>query len=559
MKMTAAPQPAELKTVMDYFYHWEKTQPKKIFLRQPFGHRFKDFTWEEAGNQVRQLAAYLVSLDLAPKSPIGLVSKNCAEWIIADLAIMMAGHVSVPFYPTLTGTQLHHVLSHSGCAVLFVGKLDDWLGMKKGVPAEVCCISFPSYNPDSEHIQWNDIIDRTQPLQGFPLPALNDLFSIIYTSGTTGNPKGVMLTYKAVASAIAATKDILRFDLAETRFFSYLPLCHIAERNIVEATCIGTGGTIYFAESLDTFAQNLAQARPTHFLAVPRIWAKFQLGILAKMPQKKLDLLLRIPIISNIVRKKIRTGLGLNEAELILTGAAPMPTSLIVWFRRLGIKIQEVYGMTENLGAVCMAPRSKPKDGTVGRLYPGIEVKILPDTGEILTRSDWNMMGYFKEPKMTEETIDKDGWIHTGDVGKLDSDGYLKITGRVKEMYKTSKGEYVAPAQIEFGFAGNKLIDQICVVGQRLPQPIALVVLSETARTIEREAITQSLAATLSDLNPKLKSYERVRKIVVIKEAWTVDNNMLTPTLKTKRNVIEKNYEPMMEPWYEGQENIIWE
>ncbi|AEI48347.1 AMP-binding protein [Runella slithyformis] len=559
MKTTPVSDPTALKIFMDYFYHWEKTQPEKIFLRQPFGHRFNDFTWKETGNQVRRLASYLLSLNLAPKSPIGLVSKNCAEWIIADLAIMMAGQVSVPFYPTLTGPQLHQVLSHSGCVVLFVGKLDDWPGMKTGVPADVSCISFPNYNPDPEHIQWKDILASRQPLKESPLPELNDLFSIIYTSGTTGNPKGVMLTYQAVASAMAATKDILRFDLPETRFFSYLPLCHIAERNIVEATCIGTGGTIYFAESLDTFAQNLAQARPTHFLAVPRIWTKFQLGILAKMPQRKLDLLLKIPFISGMVRKKIREGLGLNEAELILTGAAPMPASLIVWFRRLGIKIQEAYGMTENLGAVCMTPRNKPKDGTVGKIYPGVEVKILPDTGEILTRSDWTMKGYYKEPKMTAETIDEEGWIHTGDVGELDSEGYLKITGRVKEMYKTSKGEYVAPAQIEFGFADNKLIDQICVVGQRLPQPIALVVLSEMARRVEREAVAQSLEATLTDLNPKLKSYERVRKIVVMRDAWTVDNNMLTPTLKTRRNVIEKNYDQMIEPWYEGKGNVIWE
>ncbi|WP_428654364.1 AMP-binding protein [Runella sp.] len=559
MKTTAVPNPEVLKTFVDYFYHWEKNQPEKIFLRQPFGDKFKDFTWEETGDQVRRLATYLISLGLAPKSNIGLVSKNCAEWIIADLAILVAGHVSVPFYPTLTGDQLNQVLNHSGCSVLFVGKLDDWQGMKKRIPASVNCISFPRYNPDPEHVQWDDIITHNQPLKQSPRPNLEDLFSIIYTSGTTGNPKGVMLTYKAMASAVAATKDLLLYGLPETRFFSYLPLSHIAERNIVEATSIGTGGTIYFAESLDTFTKNLAKARPTHFLAVPRIWTKFQLGVLAKMPQKKLDLLLKIPIISGIVKKKIRQGLGLNEAKLILTGAAPMPASLILWFRRLGVKIQEAYGMTENLGAVCMTPGDKPKDGTVGKLYPGVEVKILPDTGEILTRSDWNMVGYYKDPKMTAETIDEDGWLHTGDVGEVDNEGYLKITGRVKEMYKTAKGEYVAPSQIEFGFADNKLIEQICVVGQSLPQPIALVVLSEMARAVEREAVTQSLVATLSDVNPKLKSYERVQKIVVMKNAWTVDNNMLTPTMKTKRNVIEKEYDRMMEPWYEVKENIIWE
>lgn len=550
---------SELKTFVDYFYHWEKILPNKVFLRQPFGDEFKDFTWEETGNQIRRMANYLISLELPPKSNIGLVSKNCAEWIIADLAIMVSGHVSVPFYATLTADQINQVLTHSGCAVLFVGKLDDWKGMKPGVPKEVKCISFPTYNPDKEHVQWEDIMQNNAPLKENLAPKLDDLFSIIYTSGTTGNPKGVMVTHRAVAEAVANTKSILRYDLPETRFFSYLPLCHIAERNIVEATSLGTGGTVYFAESLDTFSKNLAAASPTHFLAVPRIWTKFQLGILAKMPQKKLDMLLKIPILSGIVKKKIRKGLGLNDAKLILTGAAPMPISLIHWFRRLGVNIQEAYGMTENLGAVCMMPKDHPKDGSVGKIYSGMEVKIAQGTGEILTRSGWNMLGYYEEPAMTADTIDAEGWIHTGDVGELDDQGYLKITGRVKEMYKTAKGEYVAPSQIEFGFADNKMIEQVCVVGQNLPQPIALVVLSDMARGIERENVVHSLVNTLTDLNPRLKSYERVQKIVVMKEAWTVDNNMLTPTMKTKRNVIEKNYGPMMEPWYEEKMQVIWE
>jgi len=550
---------ADLKSFLDYFYHWEKAQPNKVYLRQPFGDDFKDFTWGETGNQARRMAAYLRSLNLPPRTNIGLVSKNCAEWIITDLAILMAGHVSVPFYPTLIADQINLVMTHSGCQVLFVGKLDNWKGMKPGIPEGVKCISFPTYNPDPEHVQWNDILANNEPIQDSPTMGLDEVFSIVYTSGTTGNPKGVMLSNRGAAAAVASTKEIMLHNLPETRFFSYLQLCHIAERNLVEATSLATGGVVYFAESLETFPKNLAVARPTHFLAVPRIWTKFQLGILAKMPQAKLDRLLRIPILNSIVKKKIRTGLGLNDAKLILTGAAPMPASLIKWFRRLGVTIQEAYGMTENLGAVCMMPTNKIKDGTVGKIYPNMEVKIAETNGEILTRSAWNMAGYYKEPGITAETIDSEGWIHTGDVGELDSEGYLKITGRVKEMYKTSKGEYIAPAQIEFGFADNKLIEQICVVGQSLPQPIALVVLSDIATALEKDAITESLKETLKELNPRLKSYERVHRIVVMKEAWTVDNNMMTPTLKTKRNVIEKKYDPMMESWYEKEEKIDWE
>jgi long-chain acyl-CoA synthetase len=547
------------KTIIEYFYHWEKTTPDNIYLKQPFGDDFKDFTWAEAGRQARTMATYLNSLGLAPKSNIAIVSKNCAEWIISDMAILMAGHVSVPFYATLTADQLNHVLVHSESKVCFVGKLDDWAGMKAGIPSDVKCISFPTYNPDADHAQWNDILASHSPMQTNHSPKMSDLWTIIYTSGTTGNPKGVMLDFKNFSTCIYETGFMTFIKDSGNRFFSYLPLSHIAERNIVEAVSIVSGGTVFFADTLESFGKNLAFAEPTHFLAVPRIWTKFQQGILGKMPQKKLDLFLKIPILSGIVKKKIRTGLGLNSAKITLTGAAPMPQSLIKWFRKLGIVIQEAYGMTENAGAVCMMPTSKIKDGCVGKIYPGMEVKLMEGTGEILTKSDWNMVGYFKEPKMTAETIDAEGWLHTGDVGEVDSEGYLKITGRVKEMYKTSKGEYIAPAQIEFGFADNNNIEQICVVGQSLPQPIALVVVSDLGKALSSEELEASLAETLKEVNGKTKNYERIETLVIMKDGWTVENNMLTPTMKIKRNIIEKTFEPHFEKWYESKPSVIRE
>lgn len=236
-----------------------------------------------------------------------------------------------------------------------------------------------------------------------------------------------------------------------------------------------------------------------------------------------------------------------------------MPISLIQWFRRLGITIQEAYGMTENTGAVCMMPFSPFKDGSVGKVYPEMEVKISPITGEILTRSQWQMVGYYKEPEMTAEVLTPDGWLHTGDVGELDADGFLKITGRVKEMYKTTKGEYIAPAQIEFNFADNHYIEQICVVGQNLPQPIALIVLSELGLKTDKLQVKESLLKTLTEVNPLLKTYEKVRKIVVMPTPWTVENNKLTPTLKIKRNVIETEFNHFLEKWYDHHEEVVWE
>lgn len=555
---TSAPILSKETSLLEYFYQSEARQGTALFLRQPFGDTYYDLSWYEAGQQARQIAAYLQSLNLPPQSPIGLVSKNCAEWIITDIAIMISGHVSVPFYPTLTAVQLNQVLTHSGCKALFVGKLDGWEAMKPGVPAGLLKISFPTYNPDEKHVQWDDILRDFHPVEENPIPNLDDLFSIIYTSGTTGNPKGVMISHRSTASATYEARKELLLEETETRFFSYLPLCHIAERNIVEATCLITGGTIYFAESLDTFAKNLAEARPTHFLAVPRIWTKFQLGILAKMPQKRLDLLLKIPLIKNLIKSSIRKKLGLNDAKLILTGAAPMPPSLIRWFGRLGIIIQEAYGMTENLGAVSMMPKKQIKEGTVGKPYPGMEVKIDPETGEILTKSASNMVGYYREPGLTAQTLNN-GWLHTGDVGELDEDSFLKITGRIKEIYKTSKGEYIVPSVIEGGFSENTIIEQICIAGQNLPQPIALIVLSEQGRKAQPHVVSQSLHSTLSIINPTLQNYEKIRKIVIVKEDWSVENNMLTPTLKIKRTIVETNYAPKLELWYNEKETILWE
>ena len=315
----------QLKTIVDYFCQWEQTQPDTVYLHQPTGDGFAGFTWGEVGRQVRSIAAYLHSLDLPPGSNIGLVSKNCAHWIMADLAILFSGHVSVPFYPTLTAAQLQQVLTHSGCTVLFAGKIDNWAAMEPGVPAGVRCIRFPGYEPpesltaNPEQFQWNDLLAHYPPMTGQPSPDLDAVSTIVYTSGTTGNPKGVMLTYRAGSEAIARTRQQMRHDTPNARFFSYLPLCHIAERNVVESTSLITGGTVYFADGLDTFMRDLQTARPTHFIAVPRIWTKFQQGVFAKIPPLHLDALLNgEPTQADAVKKQIRQSLGLDEAVVIL-------------------------------------------------------------------------------------------------------------------------------------------------------------------------------------------------------------------------------------------------
>jgi long-chain acyl-CoA synthetase len=561
-EMTDKAIQTKLDSLVQYFYRWEKQTPHNVFLRQPKDGVWHEYTWGQVANQVRRMANVLKSMNLAPQTNIGLVSKNCAHWIMADLAIMVAGHVSVPFYPTLTDDKISEVLLHSACPVLFIGKLDSWKTMKNGIPGDVRCITFPESPAENEaYEKWDDLIKSHEPLKESHIPDMNDLCTIIYTSGTTGMPKGVMYTYYSFASTLHTALDILQVKTNNCRFFSYLPLSHIAERQIVEAAALASGGSISFVESLETFAKNLAEVQPTHFLAVPRIWTKFQQGVLQKMPQKKLDTMLKIPILSSIVKSKIKKSLGLSQAKVVITGAAPMPASLLSWYHKLGIVIQEAYGMTENGGCCTLMRKNKIKIGTVGQPYPSCQIKIDKETGEVLMKSDWIMTGYYKEPGKTAETI-KDGWLHTGDMGELDSENFLKITGRVKDQFKTSKGEFIIPTPIENGFATNDNIEQVCVLGRNLAQPVALVVLSELGKNLLKKskiAIEESLEATLSALNRELISYEKIHQVIIVKEPWTVENNVLTPSLKIKRNILEEMYGHKLEAWSETNQRVMWE
>jgi long-subunit acyl-CoA synthetase (AMP-forming) len=544
---------------LENFLHWAKQTPTQLYLRQPQENQFIDYSYYNAAVEVRKIAQYIQDCLKKGSKNVGILSKNSAHWIMADLAISAAGAISVPFYATLTKEQLNQVLIHSECRILIVGKLDNWNKIKDGIPANILLIHTPE-STEKSGIQWATILENTTEIQKLHRPKPADIATIVYTSGTTGMPKGVMINYGGIETGINMARKIALLDFAETRFISYLPLCHIAERNFVEFSATAAGGTIYFVENLDSFSKNLASARPTHFLAVPRIWAKFKEGILQKIGgQKKLNLLLSIPIVKKIIQKKIQKGLGLDCAKLTVTGAAPISEELMVWFQKLGIFIQEAYGMTENMGLTTLMPRDQIKLGTVGRIHPDCETRIDPISQEIQMRALYNTIGYFKEPALTQELYTEDGWLKTGDQGKLTTDGFISIIGRVKDNFKTAKGHYVAPAPIENKLNSHEYIEQVCVVGINLPQPIVLVVLSEAGKSQERKELEKTFQELLQEVNPILKNYEHLKKMIIVREDWTIENECLTPTMKIKRPSIEKKYQENFESWYANDETIVYE
>jgi len=555
-----------MSEIFDFkFYKWEKEFKDKPFLRQPFGDKWEEYTWGEVGQMARKLASGLKSLGLRERAHIGLISKNCREWIIADLAIMIAGYVSVPFFPSLKGKELAYVIDFGDVDALFVGKIETWDEIKNDLPKDMPLITFPTYkgfsNITKGH-QWFDFINKFEPLMEPNVPKLSDLWTIIFTSGTTGNPKGVMLSYLAndMTKVITEDSNPLKINFSgDNDFISFLPLNHIAERVVVESTCFRFGGTISFVESLETFSKNLQDVQPHVFFAAPRVWTKFQLGILSKFSQKKLDTFLKIPIISGIIKGKLKKALGLSRARATVSGAAPIQVTQIEWFRKIGVYITNGYGMTENC-AICtqVDGRDFGKMASVGKPQSRVEVKIDNSNGEILMRGPFLMDGYYKRKELTDETL-RGGWLHTGDKGFIDEDNYLHITGRVVDSFKTSKGKYIEPLTLEYYFGDIKELEEVCVAGLGMSQPLCLGQLSDIGREMPKEELTNMLTEKFNEINRDLENYKKMSTLIIVKDKWTEENNAIGPTLKIKRGTIDKMYSSNYESWGEDKSNVIWE
>lgn len=557
--------PNNAKHALDLALHWEANAPERTYLTQPLGgDEVRSYTWGETMDEARRMASYLKSLNYPQGSHIALLSKNCANWIMCDLAIWMAGYVSVPLYPTLTSDTVSYILEHSEAKMIFIGKLDDWDMMREGVPKDMPAVAFGLAPQEVRegNLLWDEVVAKHQPLTDIAQPEREDLATIVYTSGSTGHPKGVMISFGAMKDAAAGITKELEIH-PQDRILSYLPLSHVFERYIVQMGSIHSGFQVFFADSLDTFLADLNRARPTLFMSIPRIWTKFQSGIFAKMPKQKLDRMFRIPLLSGFIKKKILKTLGLEHVRYAGSGSAPLSADTIGWYRSLGLELLEGYGMSENFAYSHASKPGRSRLGYVGEALDGVECKI-SEQGEILIKSPGLMLGYYKEPEKTKETFSEDGFLKTGDRGEIDELGRLKITGRTKELFKTSKGKYVAPAPIENKVVNHPDVEVVCVSGSGCPQPHALLLLSDDAWPKRddasfRETFTRETEALLAEVNETLDPHERLDFAVVVAQPWTIENGFLTPTMKLKRDVVESAYVDKLDGWYGARKKVIFE
>ncbi len=529
----------KVKSPLEMFYHWEAVTPNKVFLRQCAKLVWAEYTWAQVGDQVRRVANFIRKQDYPAGSRIAIWASNSMDWVVVDLAIMMSGHVSVPVYPGQDLKSARYIFEHSDSRMAFLGEFDQSALVDEAIPAGVIRVALRNCKVPCQFTLAN-VIAENQAFTESPVPDHDSMFTMVYTSGTTGNPKGVMHVHGTAGYTLPKTMEKMKVKLGESRYFSFLPLSHVAERIVVEISCLYSNGDISFSEGLATFAEELRSVQPTLFFAVPRLWLKFKEGIDAKIPPAMHAHL------SEEQKLGIRQALGLSKATTILTGSAPCPRDVQQWFIDMGMWLRDGYGMTENFIDGCGWNSDEPPiPGCVGTPWGGAEVKI-SDAGEILFRSKGVMKGYYKEPEKTAEVI-VDGWYHSGDSGRIDENGNLWITGRISEVFKTTKGKFIKPIGLEDLFGRTNLLAQFCVCGHGLDQPILLTTLSEIGKKLDRAELENRLGAMLTEINAELPPYERINQMFIAKEEWQIGNGMLTPTMKLKRKSIESYFRPWVE------------
>ncbi|SHO58447.1 AMP-binding protein [Vibrio quintilis] len=542
----------------EYLLKWAQSRPDDIYLKQIRERKFDTYTFSEVADQALRLVTALQEQGLKPQDKIAIISKNCAEWFICDLAMMLGDFISVPIFPTANFDTIDYCISHSECRAVFVGKLDnaDTVRQVLDKHKQLSSIALPYPSAPECKSQFSALIQQHEPASVIPKHDRDAIMSIVYTSGTSGTPKGAMLSYGAFFWTVRQLTNLISVRIQD-RLFSYLPLSHITERVYIFGVSIMTGVQTAFPESLETFIEDVRMQRPTLFISVPRLWTLFQQRILDKLPQSRLNLLLKIPFIRHLIQHKIARGLGLDKARILGCGSAPVSPGLLAWYDRIGLPITEAWGMTESLGLTTLNyPYNQDKIGTVGITAPGVRITTNGE-GEVLVQSPGVFSGYYKNELATRCIFDHEGWMKTGDLGKIDAEDYLSLSGRKKDTFKTAKGKFVSPVPIEKLLYQAGRFEMLCLIGLGLPGPILLVVPHDFP-DFDRQRYEHSTCKIIQKMNQQLQAHEQIKGVLMIKEPWTIENSVLTPTLKIKRFLLESKYHELGYQWPENK-LILWE
>ena len=523
----------ECQTLTEQLAHWAQECPERVWLRDLSEAGETTYSWSEAQEQVLAAAAALEK-KLGSGQSMALLSKNRAHWVLADLAIIASGNISVPLFTTHTATTAEYILGFTETKVLFLGETSNWDAVKAVLPKDVLIITLPGVNCDIDHITWDSLVTAGSGDQPAHKASASDLISLVFTSGTTGMPKGVIQTHES--NLIPVRRGTEAFASREdSRFFSYLPLSHIAERQIVEYGSMVACGEIWFNESIETLLRDLPACKPNIFFGPPRVWEQLQQAVLGKVGgQEALDTLLEQD--AEGISTMVLGGLGLTEVDYCLTAAAPTPPALIHWWEKLGLKLCEGFGQTEAMSLIVTKVDDR-RIGSIGKPISGVEVKI-SDIGELLIRAEGCTPGYYQQPEKTAE-LWQNGWLHTGDKAYVDDDGFIFITGRVKDYFKTIQGKFVAPPPIEGMFANNSHAEQQCLLGRGFSKTVMVTVLSEAAKGLDRQVVEASVLDTIASINTEVEKHARIGAVIISSEHWTIENEILTPTLKIRRERVE--------------------
>lgn len=551
------------KHPVERLFEWAETRPDQIWLNQPQPNApVLRISWKDAAERVGRLAAALRARNWPAGSSIAVCGINTAHWFLTDLAIQLAGHVPLGLYPKQSNAMTRYILEHSEARALFVGPMPEAEDFMKGVPESLPTIRFPYAGTPPCTMEFDDFCSGFAPVSDYRRPGPDEVMALIYTSGTTGDPKGVMLTYGNLEFVSEHLLGDIFAPGPNERLFSYLPLAHLLERAQGLTGSLYYCAQVFFLESLDRekVLTTLREAAPTRFVAIPLIWTRFHSNLAARIPEHRLKFLTSLPIVGRWVRHKMLSLLGLQNVRTACSGGAPLPKATIEFFRDVfAIEILEAYGQTENSAYCALGLPGQSRPGTVGKPMPNANFRLSAE-GEIQVKHAGVMKGYFKDPERTREAFTDDGWLKTGDLGHLDADGFLLITGRIKDIFKTLKGKYISPVPIENALARNTDIELMCLVGANLTQPVVLVVPTPDALKKPRSELERGLLETLRQVNLTLEDHELIAKLLLVRDPWTIENGMLTPTMKVKRQLIEKRYgDWIAEAARDRQQVLVWQ